>query len=51
VSAKCRSILPVADAGLLTGFDLLTLSQQLQERRPGSHHWQIIAKRRTESAI
>ena len=24
----------------------LTLSQQLQERRPGSHHWHIIAERR-----
>ena len=32
--------------GLLAGFDLLTLSQQLQERRPGSHHWHIIAERR-----
>jgi ubiquinone/menaquinone biosynthesis C-methylase UbiE len=32
--------------GLLAGFDLLTLTQQLQERRPGSHHWQIIAERR-----
>ncbi|MGA8759520.1 MAG: hypothetical protein WB611_25050, partial [Stellaceae bacterium] len=31
--------------GLLAGFDLLTLSQQLQERRPGLHHWHIIAKR------
>ena len=31
--------------GLLAGFDLLTLSQQLQERRPGSHHWHIIAER------
>jgi len=32
--------------GLLAGFDLLTLSQQLQERRPGSRHWHIIAERR-----
>jgi SAM-dependent methyltransferase len=32
--------------GLLAGFELLTLSQQLQERRPGSHHWHIIAERR-----
>jgi len=31
---------------LLAGFDLLTLSQQLQERRAGSHHWHIIAERR-----
>lgn len=33
--------------GLLHGFELLTLSQQLQERRPGSHHWHIIAERRS----
>ncbi len=33
---------------LLAGFDLLTLSQQLQERRPGSYHWHIIAERRGE---
>ena len=32
--------------GLLAGFELLTLSRQLQERRPGSHHWHIIAERR-----
>ncbi len=32
--------------GLLAGFELLTLSQQLQERRAGSHHWHIIAERR-----
>jgi len=31
--------------GLLAGFELITLSQQLQERRPGSHHWHIIAER------
>lgn len=31
--------------GLLTGFELLTLSQQLQERRPGSRHWHVIAER------
>lgn len=31
--------------GLLQGFELLTLSQQLQERRAGSHHWHIIAER------
>jgi hypothetical protein len=31
--------------GLLAGFELLTLSQQLQERRPGSRHWRIIAER------
>ena len=31
--------------GLLAGFELLTLSQQLQERRPGSRHWHIIAER------
>ena len=29
---------------LLAGFDLRTLSQQLQERRPSSHHWHIIAE-------
>lgn len=32
--------------GLLAGFELLTLSQQVQERRAGSHHWHIIAERR-----
>ena len=32
--------------GLLAGFELLTLSRQLQERRPGSCHWHIIAERR-----
>lgn len=32
--------------GLLQGFEILTVSQQLQERRPGSHHWHIIAERR-----
>ena len=32
--------------GLLAGFELLTLSRQLQERRPGSHHWHIVAERR-----
>ena len=37
---------PLTLVGLLAGLDLLTLSQQLQERRPGSHHWHIIAQRR-----
>jgi len=32
--------------GLLAGFELLTLSQQAQERRPGAHHWHIIAERK-----
>ena len=32
--------------GLLAGFDLLTLSQQLQERRPESHRWHIIVEHR-----
>jgi hypothetical protein len=31
--------------GLLQGFELLTLSQQIEERRPGSHHWHIVAER------
>jgi hypothetical protein len=31
--------------GLLVGFELMTVSQQLQERRPGSRHWHIIAER------
>jgi hypothetical protein len=31
--------------GLLAGFELITLSQQLQERRPGSRRWHIIAER------
>lgn len=32
--------------GLLAGFEILSLSQQLQERRPGSRHWHIVAERR-----
>ena len=32
--------------GLLAGFELLTMSQQLQERRPGSRHWHVVAERR-----